>query len=191
MVSSVEKTSFQIMSAELDCGPSIVPNTDASHFKTIICAITLLLLVVFFMLVSFIMTVMLLSDFGNLQMLGICVVLLVAPIPIAMHVVCTSTMTLGSRTSYFGREAGHDVTIRIYQETRWSGHVVFGQDSHTRTRHQVQKSMGILLRGIHSRSHELLSSAVLPKKFPWCEKDGTNDCTESRNQQITQYCGSC
>ena len=57
-------------------------------------------------------------------------------------------------------------------------------------RHEVQ-SMGIVWRGNHSHSHELLSSVALPDEFTWCNKDGVNCCTESRNQHIPQYCGSC
>ena len=42
------------------------------------------------------MAALLLSSFGILKALGICAVSLVASIPIAMQVVCTSTMALGS-----------------------------------------------------------------------------------------------
>jgi len=66
------------------------------HFQKIIWAITLFLLIVSLILVGFIMAVMLTSGNGFLATLGICVVLLVASIPIAMQVVCTSTMALGS-----------------------------------------------------------------------------------------------
>ena len=57
--------------------------------------------------------------------------------------------------------------------------------------HEVQESMGIVWCRNHSRSHELLSSVALPDEFTWCNKDGVNYCTESRNQHIPQYCGSC
>ena len=56
---------------------------------------------------------------------------------------------------------------------------------------EVQESMGIVWRGNHSLSHELLSSVALSDEFTWCNQDGVNYCTESRNQHIPQYCGSC
>ena len=57
--------------------------------------------------------------------------------------------------------------------------------------HKVQESMGIVWRGNHSRSHELLSSVALQDEFTSCNKHGVNYCIESRNQHIPQYCGSC
>ena len=66
-----------------------------NHTK-IINSTTLFLLAVSLILVSVIMTVLFYNDYGVLKTLGICVVWLVASIPIAMQVVCTSTMALGS-----------------------------------------------------------------------------------------------
>jgi len=41
-------------------------------------------------------------------------------------------------------------------------------------------------------SHELLMApSSYPDNFTWCDKDGANYCTMSRNQHIPQYCGSC
>jgi len=58
--------------------------------------------------------------------------------------------------------------------------------------HDQQKAMGIVLRGNFSDSHEqLLGATEVPKSFTWCNKDGKNYCTMSRNQHIPQYCGSC
>mmetsp|Transcript_4844 Transcript_4844/g.16887 ORF Transcript_4844/g.16887 Transcript_4844/m.16887 type:complete len:349 (-) Transcript_4844:73-1119(-) len=39
--------------------------------------------------------------------------------------------------------------------------------------------------------HEQESDAALPDSFSWCNKDGVNYCTMSRNQHLPQYCGSC
>jgi len=39
--------------------------------------------------------------------------------------------------------------------------------------------------------HEFMATGDLPKEFTWCNKDGKNYCTMSRNQHIPQYCGSC
>ena len=57
--------------------------------------------------------------------------------------------------------------------------------------HEVQESTGIVWCRNHSHSHELLLSVALPAEFTWCNKDDVNCCTESRNQQIPQYSGSC
>merc|ERR1719217_160398 len=48
--------------------------------------------------------------------------------------------------------------------------------------------------GIDSRwapENEMFVVEEMPKELNWCDKDGVNYCTRSRNQHIPQYCGSC
>jgi cathepsin X len=44
---------------------------------------------------------------------------------------------------------------------------------------------------ISKRAHELMDLSALPTDFHWGNVNGTNYLTESRNQHIPQYCGSC
>jgi cathepsin X len=53
------------------------------------------------------------------------------------------------------------------------------------------EALGVVWRGNSSNSHDLLEALALPAEFSWCNKDGVNYCTMSRNQHIPQYCGSC
>ena len=92
---------------------------------------TLFLVAVSLILVCFIMAVLLSNTYGLLKMLGVCVVLLVASIPIAMQVVCTSTMAL----SCFVRETSHFVLVGIHRGTFWNGHIVLRQVRQAHTEH--------------------------------------------------------
>jgi len=52
---------------------------------------------------------------------------------------------------------------------------------------------GVLPEGIVTSPlpHTYLGADDLPDAHNWCDIDGTNYCTMSRNQHIPQYCGSC
>jgi len=53
------------------------------------------------------------------------------------------------------------------------------------------ESKGIVWRGNSTTSNVALATSDLPEEFSWCNKDGVNYCTTSRNQHVPQYCGSC
>merc|ERR1740115_405857 len=53
------------------------------------------------------------------------------------------------------------------------------------------EALGIVWRGNSSSNNRLAMSPYFPEEFSWCDRDGRNFCTASRNQHIPQYCGSC
>lgn len=75
----------------------IVSVEEVGHFEKILYKITAALLGLSLLLTGIIMGVLISTNVNFLEVLAICVVLLVASIPIAMNVVCTSTMAIGSR----------------------------------------------------------------------------------------------
>merc|ERR1711988_1896821 len=59
---------------------------------------------------------------------------------------------------------------------------------------EQNEAAGIILGKSHITSalpHTYIADEDLPTNFTWCDKDGVNYCTMSRNQHIPQYCGSC
>merc|ERR1719313_2637003 len=52
-------------------------------------------------------------------------------------------------------------------------------------------NMNIKERITGPRAHESIRVADVPASFFWGDVNGTNYLTESRNQHIPQYCGSC
>jgi len=56
-------------------------------------------------------------------------------------------------------------------------------------------ALGVVVNGnaTERSSHEDLQHPQegYPSDFNWCNKDGVNYCTQSLNQHIPQYCGSC
>jgi len=67
------------------------------NFQKVLFRVTLALLIVSFTMVIIIFIVLLVRHHKVLDIISICVVLLVASIPIAMQIVCTTTMAVGSR----------------------------------------------------------------------------------------------
>merc|ERR1712226_1155307 len=55
--------------------------------------------------------------------------------------------------------------------------------------HGIVRNNYILGTAPHEDGNLTLDS--MPDEFTWCNKDGVNYCTRSRNQHIPQYCGSC
>lgn len=75
--------------------------------------------------------------------------------------------------------------------------LVVGAHANVRGRNELWteeqiRAEGFVPNGNFSNSHDLLlDSQKYPDEFSWCDKDGVNYCTMSRNQHIPQYCGSC
>merc|ERR1719454_1869156 len=65
-----------------------------------------------------------------------------------------------------------------------------GRKSELLSRQEVE-ARGVVWRGNSSASKGHLTALAVPDEFSWCNKDGKNYCTQSRNQHIPQYCGSC
>jgi cathepsin X len=67
----------------------------------------------------------------------------------------------------------------------------FGYQSEVWTREQ-EDAAGIIREDYYDPlPHEYLADSAVPDEFTWCNKDGVNYCTMSRNQHLPQYCGSC
>jgi cathepsin X len=55
-----------------------------------------------------------------------------------------------------------------------------------------QDAAHVITENVQSeKPQDYLKTEDLPASFTWCDKDGVNYCTMSRNQHIPQYCGSC
>nr|CCA15042.1 ptype ATPase superfamily putative [Albugo laibachii Nc14] len=77
---------------------SLISSVDElSHFQKILLRITMFLMAISLVLVGFCLGYLIYNGEAFLDAIAFSVVLLVASIPIAMQVVCTSTMALGSR----------------------------------------------------------------------------------------------
>lgn len=45
--------------------------------------------------------------------------------------------------------------------------------------------------GITKGTQKMYTAQAVPDEFSWCNNNGVNYCTMSRNQHLPQYCGSC
>lgn len=66
-----------------------------------------------------------------------------------------------------------------------------GRQSEVWTREQEIEAGIVLNQYTTPRPQDYLGVEALPTNFTWCNQNGKNYCTMSRNQHIPQYCGSC
>jgi len=74
---------------------------------------------------------------------------------------------------------------------------LYNPDKSTRRPSEVwtaeqERAAGIVKNDYHSpRPQDTLSATAIPDDYTWCDVNGVNYCTMSRNQHLPQYCGSC
>lgn len=148
---------------------SLISSVDElSHFQKILLRITFFLMGVSFICVGTCLGYLLYHGEDFLEAIAFCVVLLVASIPIAMQVVCTSTMALGSR-----KLAEEKVIVTQLQsiETLSGMNCLCSDKTGTLTRNkmELQDDLPIFSPGV--TREEVLVTAALAAKWKEPPKD--------------------
>lgn len=148
---------------------SLISSVDeVSHFQKILIRITMFLMGLSFVLVGTCLGYLLYNGEDFLEAVAFCVVLLVASIPIAMQVVCTSTMALGSR-----KLAEEKVIVTQLQsiETLSGMNMLCSDKTGTLTRNkmELQDDLPIFSPGI--TREDVLVTAALAAKWKEPPKD--------------------
>lgn len=148
---------------------SLISSVDEmSHFQKILLRITMFLMALSFVLVGTCLGYLLYNGEDFLEAIAFCVVLLVASIPIAMQVVCTSTMALGSR-----KLAEEKVIVTQLQsiETLSGMNMLCSDKTGTLTRNkmELQDDLPIFSPGV--TREDVLVTAALAAKWKEPPKD--------------------
>jgi H+-transporting ATPase len=148
---------------------SLISSVDeVSHFQKILLRITMFLMAISFVLVGFCLGYLLYNGEAFLEALAFCVVLLVASIPIAMQVVCTSTMALGSR-----KLAEEKVIVTQLQsiETLSGMNMLCSDKTGTLTRNKMELQDDLPIFYPSATREDVLVSAALAAKWKEPPKD--------------------
>ncbi|GAB9471815.1 Plasma-membrane proton-efflux p-type atpase [Globisporangium polare] len=148
---------------------SLISSVDeVSHFQKILIRITMFLMAISFVLVGFCLGYLLYNGEEFLEAIAFCVVLLVASIPIAMQVVCTSTMALGSR-----KLAEEKVIVTQLQsiETLSGMNMLCSDKTGTLTRNKMELQDDLPIFYPSATREDVLVSAALAAKWKEPPKD--------------------
>jgi H+-transporting ATPase len=148
---------------------SLISSVDeVSHFQKILIKITMFLMAISLVLVGFCLGYLLYNGEEFLEAIAFCVVLLVASIPIAMQVVCTSTMALGSR-----KLAEEKVIVTQLQsiETLSGMNMLCSDKTGTLTRNKMELQDDLPIFYPSATREDVLVSAALAAKWKEPPKD--------------------
>lgn len=142
---------------------------EKSHFELVLLRITYSMMGMSAILVSFCLGYLLIHGDSVLEAIAFCVVLLVASIPIAMQVVCTTTMALGSRQL---SEHGAIVTRLSCIEEMAAMNMLCSDKTGTLTKNEMElfDELPIYEKGISKE--DVYTMAALAAKWKEEPKDG-------------------